>query len=120
MALTASQRWPNRLASILRRFSRSRTKDEQVARWKAYDEQGAALERLMALPEWRIVEERKEVYLRLQDIILHSPKQSERDRLQASIEWNALQDWFRDLRECVREGQKAREALAKIQVVPTS
>ena len=116
MARPASiQQWPNRLQQVLRRFTRSRSKDEQLARWNAYDEQGAALERLMASDDWKVLEGRKEVYLRLRDLVLHTPRTSEEARRQAGIEWNTLDEWFRDLRQCVREGQKAREMLAKIQ-----
>lgn len=104
----------SRLSRFFRRFHVRRPTAEMVERWKALAEEGETLERVMAWPEWAVVERRKEVYQRMRDLVLHAPQMDEAQRYRASIEWTALQEWFRELRVSVREGQKAREALSKV------
>lgn len=106
----------NRMANYLRRRSSRRPTKENIQRWRAIDEQGAALERLMNSPDWRVLESRREIYQKLRDLVLHAPDASDDTRKQAVVEWNAIDTFFRDIRMCVKEGHAHRDLLKTVKL----
>lgn len=101
----------NRVARLLRRFHPSRATAETRQRWQALKEQGEALGRLMASPDWPFLEARREVFMRLRDMVLREVTSSDDARREAAMERHTLEQFFREVRQAVREGQKASEAL---------
>lgn len=114
---------PNRLRGfvrsgtrLLRRWSLGPKAKDQLATWQELEETGQQLAALMALPGWQVVERVVTYYKRKAEVTTRMPDVPEAARLRAAIEWQMLDVLFRDLRERVYQGQKAREALSKVQV----
>ena len=115
MAVTASVRKPLRQFSrLIRRWSLGSKAETQIATWTAMDESGAALEAVLALPGWGVVEQCKRHYQAEAEARMRTHTLPEPVRFQAAVEWNTLEALFREVRIRIREGQKAREALAKV------
>ena len=64
---------------------------------------------------WAALLERKAVFQRLRDLLMHSASASPEAKQMACTEWNAVEAFFREITQAIREGQKAREALSKVQ-----
>lgn len=111
------------LQALHRRANRWRMGPDATAKiehWQRIEEHGRQLEAALTSPAWVAVEQRREVYQRLRDAVMRSPSASHEARQQASVEWNAIQEFFRELRLMVREGQQARKALHKVQEATTA
>lgn len=104
----------SRLGRLMRRWSLGPASTEKIARWEALVAHGEALERLTTSPDWAALVERKDVYLRMRDLLLHTPSASDDARRQAALEWNALDAFFREVTRSMREGQQANTALSKV------
>ena len=102
---------------MMRRFTLKPKSKEQIERWQEIAVHGEAIASVMNSPGWSAVEESQQVFLRLRDLTLRTPSVPESARHDAAVEWNALDGFFRELRQRVREGNKAREALAKAQPI---
>ena len=98
----------------LRRWSLGPEGPQQLERWQAVEAHGAALQRLLESPDWTAFQEAVAVHQRLRDLALHAPQTSDEARKLAALEWQTLDQFVRDLRRRVKEGQHAREALSKV------
>ena len=114
---------PNRIrgalrsgSRLLRRWSLGPKAKDKLQTWHELDETGHQLAEIMALQGWQVVECVAAYYKRKAELTTRLPDLPEAVRLRAAIEWQALDLFFRDLRERVYQGQKAREALSKVQV----
>ena len=106
---------PGRFQRFLRRWSLGANAKEKIAQWQELDQTGADLATIMASPAWASIEEAKRFYQEKHEACVRTPSMSEDARLKSAIELATLDGFFRELRNRVREGQKAREALAKVQ-----
>lgn len=114
----ALPQFANRLRAFTRfarRWTLGPNAKTQIERWQALAEHGERLAALQASLDWQAVLERKAVFQRLRDLMMHSTSASAEAKSLACAEWNALEEFFRDLTISIREGQKAREALRKVQ-----
>ena len=101
---------------LLRRWSLGKKAKNQIESWQELEATGSSLQELMSHPGWAIVEKVCGYYKRKNELAMRVPELPESQRLRAAIEWNTLEILFRDLRERVYQGQKARESLSKVQV----
>ena len=99
---------------LLRRWSLGPKAKDKIQTWQELDETGSQLAEIMALPGWQVVERVVAYYKRKAEVTTRLPDLTEAMRLKAAIEWQMLDVLFRDLRERVYQGQKAREALSKV------
>lgn len=110
MAIGSLPSLANRLRSLIRRRPAPLTPTQRLARLHERAEKGAGLTALMALPGWKVIEELKQVAQARVDLRLHAPDLKD-DHWRASIEWRALEDFFKSLRQLVREGREAQTEL---------
>ena len=116
--MLASPPFANRLRAFTRfarRWTLGSNAKEQIARWQALAEHGDQLEFLKTSRNWDALLERKAVFQRLRDLIMHSASATAEAKQLACAEWNAIDEFFRELTQAIREGQKAREALSRVQ-----
>lgn len=101
---------------LLKRWSLGKKAKNQIESWQELDATGSSLQELMSHPGWAVVEKVCGYYKRKNELAMRIPELPESQRLRAAIEWNIIETLLRDLRERVYQGQKAREALSKVQV----
>lgn len=101
---------------LLRRWSLGPKAKDQIESWQELDSTAASLEDLMSREGWGIVEKIASFYKKKAELAMRMPDLSESQRLRAAIEWNMLETLFRDIRERVYQGQRARKSLSKVQI----
>lgn len=115
--MLASPPFANRLRAFTRfarRWTLGSNAKEQIARWQALAEHGDQLAALQASSGWTALQERKAVFQRLRDLVMHSASATAEAKQLACAEWNAIDAFFREITQAIRESQKAREALSKV------
>lgn len=118
-SVAKARQLPRRVARMLRRWSLGPDANEQISRWQALADSGAALERIMASDAWPSIESCKRFYQQRAEQIVRTPSLPEDTRLRAAIELAVLDNFFKELRSRVIEGQHAAEALKRVSAAPT-
>lgn len=113
-----------RAARTMRRWALGADADAKLARWKVLADTGEALTTLKASAGWTVLMDLKRFSQVQCDLRLRSPSsmqsdgqarsvaEEDRRRFQASVEWAALEGFFREIDLRIRAGHTAAKALA--------
>lgn len=99
---------------ISRRFRLSEDVNEKIRRLEEIGKHAACLDRLISSDDWKALDERKQIYQRIREIKLRLLDITDQERRELAVEWNAIDSFFREIRQIVREGQRATETISKL------